>query len=77
MSQTVSTTAFATRALELLQQVVQTGEELVVTDHGAPVVKLVRCHPGLEEALRALRGTVLRYDDPTEPVADGLTGGSR
>jgi prevent-host-death family protein len=68
MSQTVSTTAFAAQALELLQQVVRTGEELVVTEHGAPVVKLVPCQPGLQEALRALRGTVLRYDDPTEPV---------
>jgi antitoxin (DNA-binding transcriptional repressor) of toxin-antitoxin stability system len=69
MSQSVSTTAVATRTLELLQQVVRTGEELVITDHGAPVVKLVRCQPGLDEALRALRGSVLRYDDPTEPVA--------
>lgn len=66
MSQTVSTTAFATEALELLQQVVRTGEELVVTDHGAPVVKLVRCQLGCEQAPR---GTVLRCDDPTEPVS--------
>lgn len=69
MSQTVSATAFAAQALELLHQVARTGEEVVVTEHGAPVVKLVPCQPDIEEALRSLRGTVLRYDDPTEPVA--------
>jgi antitoxin (DNA-binding transcriptional repressor) of toxin-antitoxin stability system len=41
---------------------------LVITDHGKPVLKVIPFHHDPAEALKALRGTVLRYDDPLEPV---------
>jgi prevent-host-death family protein len=68
MSQSVSKSAFKAKALEYFRDVETTGQELVITDHGKPVLKIVPyCHDPAE-ALQSLRGSVLRYDDPLEPV---------
>lgn len=67
---TVSKSQFKARALEYFRHVEATGEALVITDRGKPVLELSpypRRDPG--EILESLRGTVLRYDDPTDPVA--------
>jgi len=40
----------------------------VVTDRGRPVLKIVPYRGGAPGARRALRGSVLKYDDPTAPV---------
>ncbi len=68
MSILVSKSAFKARALEFFREVERTGRELVVTDNGRPVLKVVPYSRHPAEALTALRGSVLRYDDPTEPV---------
>lgn len=68
MDSTVSKSRFKARALDYFRQVERTGKELVVTDRGKPVVKIVPYAPRPAEALAALRGSVIRYDDPTEPV---------
>lgn len=61
---------FEPHVAEYLQQVSDSGIELVITDSGLPVARVLPCkRNGAKEALQALRGTVLRYDDPTEPVA--------
>jgi prevent-host-death family protein len=64
----VSKSKLKARALEYFREVEKTGSELVVTDRGKPVLKIVPYREPSEEALRALRGSVLRYVDPTEPV---------
>ncbi len=68
MGQAISKSAFKAKALEYFREVESTGEELVITDHGKPVLKVVPYSYDPVEALRSLRGTVLRYDDPLEPV---------
>jgi len=68
MSQTVSKSQFKPRSLEYFRKIEQTGEELVITDHGRPVLKVVPYTEDPEECLRGLRNTVLRYDAPLEPV---------
>lgn len=70
MKGSISKSRFKARALEYFREVERTGRELVITDRGRPVLKLVpyRADPG--RALMALRGTVVRYDAPTEPVGD-------
>ena len=68
MSTLVSKSAFKARALEFFREVERTGREVVVTDNGRPVLKVVPYSRDPAEALKALRGSVLRYDDPTEPV---------
>lgn len=69
MSRTVSKSKFKARALEYFREVERTGQELVVTDRGKPVLKIVPYRPDPEEALKVLRDTVKRYDAPTEPVS--------
>jgi antitoxin (DNA-binding transcriptional repressor) of toxin-antitoxin stability system len=51
----------------------RTGRELVITDRGEPVIRIVpyRAEPG--RALQSLCETVVRYDAPTEPVADDVS----
>jgi prevent-host-death family protein len=68
MSTLVSKSAFKARALEFFREVERTGREVVVTDNGRPVLKVVPYSRDPAEALKALRGSVLHYDDPTEPV---------
>lgn len=66
---TVSKSRFKAKALDYFRQVERTGKELIVTDRGKPVLKIVPYHGEAREVLRTLRGSVLKYDDPTAPVA--------
>jgi prevent-host-death family protein len=68
VGQSVSKSTFKAKALELCRQVESTGKELVITDHGKPVLKVIPYRHDPAEALKAFRGSVLRYDDPLEPV---------
>jgi prevent-host-death family protein len=68
MEQSVSKSAFKAKALEYFREVESTGKKLVITDHGKPVLKVVPYAHDPAEALRSLRGTVLRFTDPLEPV---------
>ena len=64
----VSKSAMKARALEYFRLVERTGQGIVITDHGRPVLKLIPYSADPSEALAALRESVIRYDDPTEPV---------
>lgn len=66
----VSKSAFKARALQHLRQVQETGKELVITDRGTPVVKVVPYERDPASRLKALRGSVRQYKDPTRPVAE-------
>lgn len=70
MEKSVSKSRFKARALEYFREVEQTGQPLIITDHGAPVLRLspYRADPGA--SLRLLRDTVVRYEAPTEPVGE-------
>lgn len=68
MDRFISKSTFKAKALEYFREVESTGKALIITDHGKPVLKLVPYAHDPAEALRSLRGTVLRYDDPLEPV---------
>jgi antitoxin (DNA-binding transcriptional repressor) of toxin-antitoxin stability system len=67
---TVSKSKFKAQALELFREVEQSGEALVITDRGRPVLQLTPYCPDPEIALEHLRDTVLEYQDPFAPVAD-------
>ncbi len=64
----VSKARFKAKALEHLREVERTGAELVITDHGRPVVKVVPYADDPETLLRSLRGSVKRFVDPLKPV---------
>jgi prevent-host-death family protein len=62
--QVVSKSAFKARALEYFRQVERTGRELIISDNGRPVLKIVKYTHDPAKALEDLRGSVRRYDDP-------------
>lgn len=66
----VSKSTFKAKALELLREVESSGRSLIVTDHGKPTLEVRPFHPSNADPLAALKGTVVKYDDPMAPVAD-------
>jgi len=68
MQHRVSKSRFKPRALEYFRQVETTRKDLVITDRGKPVLKIVPYSEDSQAVLRELRGTVLKYENPTEPV---------
>ena len=68
MERTVSKSKLKTHALEYFREVQRTGQELIVTDHGKPVLKIIPYREDPQEALIGLKDSVVRYEDPTEPV---------
>jgi prevent-host-death family protein len=68
MAERVSKSQFKPRSLEYFRRVQETGESLVITDRGKPVLKIVPYAPAPEELLAALRDSVLRFEALLEPV---------
>jgi len=67
----IAAARFKATCLELMDEVRETGVEYVVTKHGQPVARLVP----YEEAERpslfgSMKGTVLGYERPLEPLDD-------
>jgi prevent-host-death family protein len=68
MANQISKSKFKGRALEYCRQVQKTGKEIVLTEHGRPVLKLVPYIEGTRATMEKLRNSVLLYNDPPEPV---------
>jgi len=68
MEQMISKSKFKPRALHYFREIEKTGKELVISDHGKPVLKIVPYVEDPGEALKVLRDTVLKYEKPTEQV---------
>jgi hypothetical protein len=66
----VSKSKFKAKALEFFRQVETSGEPVIVTDHGQPTVEIRRYTAAARDPLTVLSGSVLRYDRPTDPVAE-------
>lgn len=70
MTAQVSKSKFKAKALEYFRQVETSGEPIIVTDHGQPTLEIRRYESVGRDPLELLRGSVLRYDRPTDPVAE-------
>lgn len=70
MNRTVSKSRFKPHALEFFRQIQETGEELIITDHGKPVLKITPYKGDPDAILMELRGSVLQYEQPTEPTGE-------
>jgi len=66
----VSKSEFKAKALEFFRQVESSGESLIVTDHGRPTLELRPYFDAARDPLDILRGSLLRYDNPLDPVGD-------
>lgn len=70
METRVSKSQFKAKALEFLRQVEATGVPVVITDHGKPTVEVRRHRALTREPLERLKGSVVEYVAPTEPVGE-------
>lgn len=70
MGRAVSKSRFKPHALEYFRQVEETGEEIIITSHGQPVLKVVPYKEDMDAALKSLRNSVLNYEKPFEPVGE-------
>jgi len=73
MPEQISRTLFKAKALEYFRQVETTGEPLIITDHGRPTLELrplktLTDQEKTQQILEQLRGSVVYYKDPFEPV---------
>jgi antitoxin (DNA-binding transcriptional repressor) of toxin-antitoxin stability system len=64
----VSKSRFKAKALELFREIEQSGEPIVITDNGKPKLEVRPYREAEGDPLERLRGSVLRYEDPFEPV---------
>ncbi len=64
----VSKSEFKAHALEFFRKIERTGQEIIITDRGRPVLKIIPLSAEPERLFRSLRGTVIEYESPTEPV---------
>jgi antitoxin (DNA-binding transcriptional repressor) of toxin-antitoxin stability system len=67
----VSKSEFKAKALEFFRQVEASGESVIVTDHGKPALEVRPYRSAERNPLDVLRGSAVRYENPTEPVAEG------
>jgi len=70
MNREVSKSVFKARALQLLREVEATGQRLVITDRGKPAIEVRPYEPTEHDALKDLRGSVLSFDRPLDPVGE-------
>lgn len=68
----ISKSALKAKMLEYLRRVEETGEELVVTDNGRPVVKItaIREKRSAAEVFADIRGRVVYHEDIMTPTTD-------
>jgi antitoxin (DNA-binding transcriptional repressor) of toxin-antitoxin stability system len=68
MGEMISKSQFKPRALQYFREIEKTGQELIISDRGKPVLKIVPYTENPADALKSLRNTVVKYEDPTGPV---------
>ncbi len=67
-SVTISKSKLKPRVLEILREVQESRKEVIVTDRGRPVVRILPFTDTPNEILKRLKGSVVEYTNPTEPV---------
>jgi hypothetical protein len=64
----VSKSEFKAKAVEFFRLVESSGESLILTDHGRPTLELRPYRAEARDPLDLLRGSLLRYDNPLDPL---------
>ena len=73
MPNVISKSKFKPAALEYFRQVQETQEELIISDHGKPVLKIVPYHVASStktDPRATLRGALKYYDQPFDPISE-------
>jgi len=69
MKKLISKSKFKPHALEYFREVEKTGKEIIITDRGKPVLKITPYTQDQEASLKSLKGSVVKFSDPTEPIS--------
>jgi prevent-host-death family protein len=64
----ISKSELKPKLFSYLRKVSETGRELIITERGRPVLKVVPIAEEESDPLSVLRGTVKHYEDPLEPT---------
>ena len=67
-SRTVKASEFKAHCLQLMDEVAQSGEEILITKRGRPVSRLVPCHQQPPALFGADRDTIHVHGDIVAPV---------
>lgn len=70
MAQIISKSAFKPQALKYFRQIEEQGQEIIITDHTKPVIKIIPYKREPHIILEELRNSILRYDEPLSPVGE-------
>jgi len=70
MENIVSKSRFKPQALKYFRDIQEQGIELIITEYSKPVLKIVPYSRQPADVLEELQGTVKKFDDPCEPVAE-------
>ena len=68
--QHLSKSQFKPKALEIMRSVEQGGEPIIITDHGKPVLELKAYVSNDINSIERLKGSVVEFEEPFEPIAD-------
>lgn len=68
--QYVTKSAFKAKALEYMRQIEASGESIIITDRGLPTIEVRRYRAIQPLPLERLRGSVVEFKSPVEPVAE-------
>ena len=68
MEHKVSKLRFIPQALEYFRQVEESGEPLIITDRGKPVLKVLPYSQQPLKGLKSLRNSVVKYKKSSEPI---------
>lgn len=67
---TIKASEFKAKCLKLMDEVAETGEEIVITKNGRPVARLVPCRAKFEEFFGADKGKLEILGDIISPIDD-------
>ena len=62
--QTISKSRFKPQALKYFREIQKSGKELVITDRGKPVLKILPCQDDPQAVLEELRNSVVKFNEP-------------
>ncbi len=72
MPPTMSKSKLKANMLKVFREIEASGEELIVTDHNEPVLKItpIKKKRTVEEAFGPYRGQIVFHEDPDTPTTD-------
>ena len=66
----ISKSQFKAKALEYFRAVENSGNAVIVTDKGQPKIEVRRYRTDERSPLERLRGSIVAFKEPTQPVAE-------